>query len=196
MNDLPVPFVLIKKEYALLDSEILRQENKLGQFNNNGRRVLATTLRKDLGETLIDDPVWRAPQLLPTGTGGIEVGTFTEFTHQDRHKHIKGTEIYTVLKGTLELFINDEGPYVLHESDEVVILPDTVHEIVQKNTGTRKNNEDFEVVVRVHSVNCFGPFDKYVQLVPDGPWEVWQALTKEQQMTAYRKHAAPIKPHP
>jgi hypothetical protein len=193
MNDyqnFPVPFVLIKNNYALLDSEILQQENKLGILNNNGRRVLATTMREDLGEELIDNPLWSAPKILPTGDGGIEVGTFTEFARQDRHKHVKGTEIYTVLKGTLEIFINDEGPCILHELDEVVILPNTVHEIVQQYTGVRKNNKNFDLVVRVHAINCFGSFDKYVQLEPNGRWGVWQDLSKEKRISAYKKQIA------
>jgi len=184
----PVPFVLIKNEYVLLDSEIIQQENKLGRLNNNGRKILATNIREDFGEELINNPIWRVPKILPTGDGGIEIATFTEFANQDRHKHLQGTEIYTVLKGQLKIYINDEGPLILNELDEVVILPGTVHEVVQNKSGIRANNESFELVVRVHSINSYGEQDKYVQLEQDGKWELWRDLSKEKRMLAYKKH--------
>jgi len=187
-NNSNVPFVLIKNEYALLDGELIQQENKLGLLNNNGRKVLATSVREDFGEELIDNPIWRVPKILPTGDGGIEIATFTEFANQDRHKHLRGTEIYTVLKGKLKIYINDEGPFILNELDEIVILPNTIHEVIQNNLEIRTNFESFDLVIRVHSINCYGAFDKYVQLESDGKWELWQDLSKEKKMLAYKKH--------
>lgn len=182
----PVSFVLIKKDKVLLDVEVIDKENKLGRLNNNGRKILALNVKKEFGEELINAPVWKAPQILPTGEGGIEISTFTEYSKQDRHKHLKGTEIYTVLKGTMEIFINDE-PYILNELDEVVILPGTVHEVAQQNSGERKNIDSFELVVRVHSINCFGESDKYVQLEQDGKWESWENLSNEKRKRTYKK---------
>ena len=181
-----VPCVIIRKEYVLLDSEITDSENKLGKQSNNGRKILATEVKEQFGEQQIAHPVWKVPYVFPTGHGGIEVATFTEYASQDRHKHLKGTEIYTVLKGTLEIYINDEGPYILNELDEVVIFPGTIHEVVQQCRESRKNYQNFGSLIRVHSINCFGEDDKYVQLSQDSEWKLWKALSKEERRGAYK----------
>jgi quercetin dioxygenase-like cupin family protein len=101
------------------------------------------------GEVEISDPLWRVPAVFPTGDGGLEVATFTEFAGQDRNKHEVSTEIYTVLKGKLLMYINDEGPYELDATDEVVILPGTIHEVVQtkcRSIGDLKSIGDLNAV--------------------------------------------------
>jgi mannose-6-phosphate isomerase-like protein (cupin superfamily) len=185
-----VPYVLIKKKDVLLDGTIIHQKNKLGLVNNNGRKIFANKIMTQYGEERLIDTVWRVPNIYPTGGGGIEIATFTEFSQQDRHKHKKGTEIYTVLKGTMQLFINDGDPLVLLEGDEIVILPNTVHEIVQQRSDERKDSEDFKLLVRVHSLNCYGASDKFIQFKPKGAWKLWKDLSKEQQRSAYKRQAA------
>lgn len=182
-----VPFVLIKKDAVIRDAEMIGEENKLGRMNNNGRKVLATTVMPQFGEVEINNPFWKVPAVLPTGNGGLEVATFTEFAAQDRHKHALSTEIYTVLKGRLRMYINDEGPYELDAMEEVVILPGTVHEVIQEKRETCAPGEDFELLVRVHALQCFGVDDKYVQFNQEGEWHRWSGLSKEDRARAYKK---------
>ena len=186
----PVPFVLIRRDAVVRDGEMVSQPNKLRIPGNNGRKILATEVNPKFGEKEICDHVWLVPYVLPTGEGGIEVATFTEFAGQDRHKHETGLEIYTVLKGTLEIYINDAGPFLVHEMEEVVILPGTVHEVVEKIPNQQNSEVDFALLVRVHSFNCFGVIDKFVQFSPDGEWERWDRIPKEDRAKAYRRQPA------
>jgi hypothetical protein len=168
------------------DAELTGGENKLGKKDNNGRKILARSIKTEFGEFMIENPIWRAPAIYPTGDGGLEVSTFTEFSAQDRHKHEKGIEIYTVLEGTLQIYINDIL-ITLHATDEVVILPKTVHEVVRTEHRDRNSSENFRLLVRVHSINCHGEHDKYVQLVRDGEWRCWADLSKEERACAYKR---------
>jgi quercetin dioxygenase-like cupin family protein len=151
---------------ACIDNSLMR---KLETPENNGRKIFATSVMPQKGETTIDQELWVAPSIFPTGNGGIEIATFTEYSSQDRHRHDRATEIYTVLKGQLIFYINDREIPVLHEGDEIVILPGTVHQ-VRKPSYRLEKKDDFELIVRVHSISCYGEDDKYVQLEPDGKW--------------------------
>ena len=175
-----VPYVLIKRARA-------EEDTKLGQHANNGRKVCATSVMEKFGEIEIEDPKWNVRAVLPTGDGGFEVATFSEYAGQDRHKHGQGTEIYTVLKGTLQIRINEDDPLTLETGDEIVILPGTVHEIVQQKHGSAPVGETYELLVRVHSLNCRGADDKYVQLETDGDWVKWSDLSKEDRTNAIKK---------
>jgi len=186
-TDNSIPFVLIRKHAVLRDAEPIGKENKLGALNNNGRKILATGVMPQFGEVPIENPIWKVPAVLGTGDGGLEIATFTEFAGQDRHKHGVSTEIYTVLKGTMLMYINDQGPYEVHEMEEVVIFPGTVHEVVQQKVRPREQGEDFDLVVRVHALNCHGVDDKYVQLEPSGEWLCWNSLSREQRQQAFKK---------
>ncbi|MCX5643344.1 MAG: hypothetical protein NTZ17_01470 [Phycisphaerae bacterium] len=156
----PVPFVLIRRDAAMRDGEVAGQPNKLRIPGNNGRKILATEVVPQFGEKEICDPLWHVPYVLPTGEGGVEIATFTEFAGQDRHKHETGLETYTVLKGTMEIYINDAGPYPVHEMEEIVILPCTVHEVVENIPNQKNSGVEFALLVRVHSINCLGGVDK------------------------------------
>ena len=186
-TEYPVPHVLITRQNAEQDAEITGRENKLGESNNNGRKVFAISIMHKFGEELITDPLWKAPSVFPTGNGGLEIATFTEYSDQDRHKHKSGIEIYTVLKDIMKIFINDNGPHSLHVGDEIVILPRTIHEVIQQKHGDREKRAAFELIVRVHSVCCYGAEDKYVQLKSDGQWLKWSDLSKSQRSSAYKK---------
>jgi len=185
----PVPFVIIRWDAVVRDGECAGRVNMLRTPDNNGRKILATTVMPTLGEEVISDPAWRVPFVLPTGDGGLEIATFTEFSRQDRHKHEKSIEIYTVLKGTLEIFIDDADPYAVRQGEEVVILPGTVHEILERRLLQPKAGEEFSLLVRVHAINCLGAADKFVQLSPTSPWVRWDRLSAEERVKAYRKHA-------
>jgi mannose-6-phosphate isomerase-like protein (cupin superfamily) len=182
----PVPFVIVKMDAVIHDAEHLGQENKLKKPGNNGRKIIATNIIPEYGEVTIDDPIWKVPKALPTGDGGLEVSTFTEYSGQERHMHMKCTEIYSVIKGTMDILINDEGPYSLQKGEEVVILPGTIHQVIQRNPGLDTPSEMFDLVVRVHGFNCFGSADKYVQLGPQDKWRRWDTLSKEDRDRAYK----------
>ncbi len=158
---------------------------KLETPGNNGRKVFATSVIPQKGERVIDHEIWSAPAIYPTGNGGIEIATISEFCSQDRHLHNRATEIYTVLKGQLGMFINDKEIPVLTAGDEIVVLPATIHQ-VRKPSCSLEKKDDFEVVVRVHSICCYGEDDKYVQLQQGGEWVKWSTLTPELRVNAYK----------
>ncbi|ABM03496.1 hypothetical protein Ping_1710 [Psychromonas ingrahamii 37] len=186
-TEYPVSHVLITRQHAEKDAEMIGQKNKLEEANNNGRKIFATRIMPDFGEELITESLWKAPSVLPTGKGGLELATFTEYSAQDRHKHQRGIEIYTVLKGIMQIYINDTGPHLLHAGDEIVILPGTIHEVIQQKHSDRDKEAAFELIVRVHSVYCHGAEDKYAQLKSNGPWLAWSDLSKTQRFSAYKK---------
>ena len=185
---LPVPYVLITLTNAENDAAPPGETpRKIEKLDNNGRKVFATAVMQQFGEKLITEPVWKAPQVFPTGNGGIEIATFTEFSSQDRHIHEKGWEIYTVLRGNLEIYIDDNRPPVsLAQGDEIVIPPGTVHQVVRPDSPTPVGSGPFQLLVRVHSISCYGVDDKYVQTFKDGPWVKWSDLSKDQQANAYK----------
>jgi mannose-6-phosphate isomerase-like protein (cupin superfamily) len=178
----PVPFVLIKKDDVIRD-------DKLRKPGNNGRKVAAIRYEPDppFSEKIITDPYWKIPYVLPTGDGGLEIATFTEFSGQDRHMHKKSIEIYTVLKGSMEIYLNDKGPFLLAEGEEVLILPGTVHQVCQRTPRRDLPDEKFDLIVRVHATDCYGSSDKYVQLSQNGNWERWSDLSKKDKQKAYKK---------
>jgi mannose-6-phosphate isomerase-like protein (cupin superfamily) len=189
-----VPFIVISKANAERDAEPAGT-NKLGVLDNTGRKACAISVVPEFGEHVIDSPQWTAPAVLGTGAGGFEIATFTEFSSQDRHKHEKAIEIYTVLKGRMEIYIDDSGPYSLSAGDELVILPGTVHEIVQQKRRERKPGERFKLLVRVHVIGCYGAEDKYVQVEPAREWRRWSELTAEERSSCYKcsKRSGPIR---
>jgi len=176
-----VPYVLVRRERVEEDVE------RLGAAGNNGRKVCATRVLRELGERELDDPEWNAPAVLPTGPGGLEISTLTEFTAQDRHKHERSTEVYTVLRGELSVWIDDRGPLRLAAGDELVVLPGTVHELVRAKRRAREPEEPFDLLVRVHAFPCHGATDKLVQLVPGGEWLRWDGLSETEKRSAWRK---------
>jgi len=135
---------------------------------NNGRKVLVNEVYPSR-EHLAEDPEWKpGPKdgktpVFETGYGGIEVATFTHAAGQDSHKHLIGTEIYTVLEGNMTIKIAD-AEIKLESGDEVIVLPNIVHEVLNRNTT---------FLTRVHSINCQGDRDKYI--LRNGQW--CQALT-------------------
>lgn len=183
----PVPYILIKKEHVVADGEKYNGINKLNTPGNNGRKIVATEVLSRLGEREISNPVWEVPYILPTGPGGFEIATFTEYSRQDRHKHLQGTEIYTVLKGPLDIYIDDKGPVRVNALDQILLVPGTIHEVVQNKIVPCNLQEDsFCLLVRVVSINCHGDEDKYVQVQKEGEWKLWKTLTDEEKVAAVR----------
>ena len=186
-NKCPVHFVLIKKDAVVRDAEVIDEDNKHRKPGNNGRKILAKEVIERFGEKEISDPLWTVPYVLPTGEGGVEVATFTEYAGQDRHKHDRSIEIYTVLKGSMQIYINDDGPHQVNELDEIVILPGTIHEVVEQQPAQENANNGFSLLVRVHAIDCYGDVDKFVQFSPDGEWKRWDSIPREEKPKAYRK---------
>jgi quercetin dioxygenase-like cupin family protein len=147
-------------EYLVLKKQAVQGDWKLHlapRTQNNGRKVLVSEVYP-AREYLAHDPEWKpgSPQdktpVVETGYGGVEVATFTDEAGQDCHKHLIGTEIYTVLEGKMTIRLA-EAELELEQGDEVIVFPDTPHEVLAK--GTR-------FLARVHSINCQGDRDKYV----------------------------------
>lgn len=180
-----VPFIRISRSSAERDAEPVAP-NKLASCDNTGRKICATSVMPDLGEHVISGTDWSAPAVLPTGPGGFEIATFTEFSAQDRHKHESAVEIYTVLEGCMHIYLDDQGPHAFEAGDEIVVLPGTVHEIVQKKTRPRNDGEPFELLVRVHVIGCYGADDKYVQLQPGQGWLRWSELSREERRSCFK----------
>lgn len=162
-----VSHVIIKYADAINDQ-------KLSLSGNNGRKVLVNEIyenkehhiQKGLDTSYPDFVIWKPEPntegkipVLEVGYGGVEVATFTEHAKQDRHKHLLGIEIYTVLTGKMRIKIND-NEIELNEKDEVVILSGTIHEVIP----------DGKFVTRVHSINCQGDNDKYIE--EHGEWKL------------------------
>lgn len=130
---------------------------------NNGRKVLVNEIYP-AKEVDAQDPEW-APSsetgktpVVVTGIGGVEAATFTHEAGQDCHKHLIGTEAYTVLEGTMRMRLDEQVIVELQAGDEIVVFPGTVHEVLPE--GTR-------FLTRVHSINCYGDKDKYVKRSQD-----------------------------
>jgi quercetin dioxygenase-like cupin family protein len=145
-----VPFIVVRKERV-------RQDPWLAVHGNNGRKVLVNHMYPTEEEPL-QDTEWhlgndRVP-VLETGIGGIEVATFTQTARQDCHKHLVGTEIYTVLEGEMSICLEEDSEVKLEAGDELIVLPGTVHEVLAKGK---------QFLARLHSINCHGKQDKYVR---------------------------------
>jgi mannose-6-phosphate isomerase-like protein (cupin superfamily) len=187
----PVDYVLITVSAVELDVEPLGRPNKLAIPLNKGRKHVAIEVMPQFEEFEIRDPLWRPPAVLSTSQGGFEVATLTEFTGQDRHKHERATEIYTVLRGEFRMSINDGPPLMLRAWDEIVVLPGTVHEVMAGPTRPHKAGEQFDLLVRVHAIGTTGAADKFVQLEHGGPWHRWNELGPAERARAYRKSPSP-----
>ena len=169
--------------YVLLRSEVVARDPRLVEPGNNGRKVLATELWPQRGEHALEIPEWSPSAVVATGTGGLEVSTLTEHTRQDRHKHLRATEIYTVLRGSLAVRLEDGEPLELAVGDELVVLPGTVHELLPP---APRGASAPELLVRVHAIASGGAADKLVQLEPEGPWRVWPELSLDERDRALR----------
>jgi len=80
-----------------------------------------------------------------------EMASFTETTAQDRHYHRRGTEIYSVLSGTMSVDVEGEL-FSLYEGDMLVVNPGAVHVVLREGC----------FLARVITVDCGGTDDKFV----------------------------------
>ena len=151
-----VPYLVLGKTEVEADWKL----HVLPKVKNNGRKVLVNEIYPKTEVEAIKNewnsvPLPDKTPVVVTGIGGIEVATFTQEAGQDCHKHLIGTEIYTVLSGEMKIRLNEEEPPVtLSQGDEIVIFPGTVHEVLPEGS---------QFLTRVHSINCYGDKDKYVK---------------------------------
>ena len=165
-----ISHLVLRKEKVKADWKLHVQPEE----ENNGRKVLVNEIYISK-EFHAQETEWepgsqtdKSP-VFETGFGGVEVSTFTNEAGQDCHKHLIATEIYTVLEGRMRMRIDETDPPLMLESgDEVIILPNTVHEVLP-------GSDSF--LTRVHSINCYGDRDKYVKR--NGKW--CQVLTLKAQ---------------
>ena len=165
-----ISHLVLRKEQVKADWKLRVQPKE----KNNGRKVLVNEIYLSK-EFHAQETEWKPglqtdkSPVFETGAGGVEVSTFTHEAGQDCHKHLIATEIYTVLEGRMQMRIDEtEPPLMLEAGDEVVILPNTVHEVLP-------DGDSF--LTRVHSINCYGDRDKYVR--SNGKW--CQVLTLKAQ---------------
>ena len=154
--------LIIRKEISKSDWKL----QKMDGARNNGRKFLVNSIFPKT-ECLAEDPEWKpssTPEektpVIPTGKGGIEISTFNENADQDCHKHLKGTEIYSVIEGSMKIRLNESEIVTLKAGDDVVVLPGTIHEVLYDETS--------KYLTRVYSIDCFGNDDKFVKV--DGNW--------------------------
>jgi len=160
MNPKMLPYLVLRKECVKSDWKLKVQLKE----KNNGRKVLVNEIYPSK-EVHAQNPEWKPSTetdktpIVETGFGGVEVATFTHEAGQDCHKHFIGTEIYTVLEGTMCIRLEEKEEIVLEAGDELIVFPNTTHEVLIDGTP---------FLTRVHSIDCFGDKDKYVK--KNGEW--------------------------
>jgi len=82
----------------------------------------------------------------------LEMAYFTERARQDRHWHVRGTEIYTVLEGEMAIEVESET-HVLAARDSIVIRPGAVHRVLPEGRS---------FLCQVVTAACGGGVDKFV----------------------------------
>lgn len=154
-----VPFLVIRKKASELDWKL----NLEPKEKNNGRKICVNKIYPS-NEYHAKSPEWKPnpknekTAVVETGYGGIEVATFSEKAYQERHKHMIATETYTVLEGSMDIRFEEEI-VTLEIGDEIIIFPNTVHEVL---------NDKSTFLTRLHSINCYGDKDKYLEV--NGKW--------------------------
>jgi mannose-6-phosphate isomerase-like protein (cupin superfamily) len=130
-----------------------KQDAALQPPNRGDRKILVTDLYRDK-EEVATEVVWQ-----PKGPPGkcpvlpmpdTEFAVFTQQCKQTRHCHMIGTEIYTVIEGTMNIEV--EGAFHhLAAGDVMVVTPGAFHEV----------KRDTEFFSHVLTVNCGGQKDRY-----------------------------------
>jgi mannose-6-phosphate isomerase-like protein (cupin superfamily) len=142
-----LPCLLVTKQAAAADPAL--------QPEARGARKHVVTSIFDKKEREADDATWLPPtngEKCPVIVANDwEMATFTEVTAQDRHHHLRGTEIYMVLSGTMVVDVNGVL-FFLYEGDMLIVNPGAVHEVLREGN----------FLARVITVNCGGADDKYV----------------------------------
>ena len=144
-----------KTSHLFIPLKAVQNDPALLVGNRGERKILVTRLYPE-SEVESADCEWSPkclPELCPVQVmADTEVAVFNQHARQERHFHLKGTEIYTVFKG--EMFIESGGKeYLMRPGDSLVINPGTVHLV--KPAGA-------EFLCQVVTVHCNGRPDKVV----------------------------------
>lgn len=133
----------------------VRSDPALAREARGARKVVVAQARPE-SETALQEVDW-----LPPAEGAacpvlealdLEIAIFNEGAIQDRHYHVRGTEIYTVLEGRLRIEV--EGAiHFLEAGDTLVVRPGAIHEV-------RRDADAF--LCQVVTAQCGGPADKIV----------------------------------
>ncbi len=143
-----------EKVFFLIRKEEMKKDPAL-QFGARGaRKVLVTELypEKEQEVFLCEgqlDSCGKAPVQVMKDS---EIAFFNQNASQDNHYHKEGTEIYTVLEGEMDIFIQGRA-YTLHQGDTVIVHPHTVHQIKSRN---------IPFLASVITINCHGVYDKFL----------------------------------
>jgi mannose-6-phosphate isomerase-like protein (cupin superfamily) len=127
----------------------------LEKGGRGARKVLVTDLYEETEEKARQVRWWppvdgdKCPVQL---TEDLEIGFFTEDAPQDRHCHERGTEIYWLLRGQVEIEVAGED-YCLAAGDALIVNPGAAHEV--KPTAR-------PFLCGVIQANCGGAADKFV----------------------------------
>ncbi|MFP4056218.1 MAG: cupin domain-containing protein [Candidatus Brocadiia bacterium] len=138
----------------LVRRDALRGDPALQPGARGARKLLVTALRPET-EAEATESEWRPPaahgrcpvQAMPR----TELALFTHAAAQDRHVHLRGTEIYTVLEGEMGLEVAGRE-YRLAAGDLAVVNPGAAHQV-------RPQGAKF--LCQVVCVDCGGPEDKH-----------------------------------
>ncbi len=164
-----ISFLFLQKEEIKKDWKFSQQSE---QGRESGRKVLVNHLY-DQFELSAQQTFWHSSragekvEVVETGLGGIEISTFSHRAKQESHMHKIATEIYTVLEGKMAIKVENEE-LVLLSGDEVILFPGTVHEIL---------NTYKPFLTRVHAINSYGKYDKYI--LHDGKWQQLWSLQNQ-----------------
>jgi mannose-6-phosphate isomerase-like protein (cupin superfamily) len=117
------------------------------------RKLLVTEVYKDKEEPAREAlwthaaPSGKCPVVLMPDS---ESAAFTQIAKQSRHYHKKGTEVYWLIEGVMQIEV-EKRDYILTPGDTIVVNPGAFHEVKQEGP----------FLCRVVTLNCGGPSDRY-----------------------------------
>ena len=143
-----------KNPALLISLDSVKRDPALRAEGRGERKILVTELYPG-SEVESTSAVWEAVNTSASTPvqvmADVEMAFFTHRAIQSRHFHKIGTEMYTVLEGSM--IIEVEGSeYTLRAGDTIVVNPGAVHEILPQGN---------EFLCKVVTVNCGGTHDKY-----------------------------------
>ena len=139
----------------LIAHDAICADAALAKGARGARKILVTTLCEDK-EREANHSRWSFPdegEKCPVQTmSDTEVAYFNQHAAQDRHYHQRGTEIYLLIEGRMNIEVSGSD-YQLFPGDMIVVNPGAPHKV--------KSNAD-PFLCMVVAVNCGGAADKYI----------------------------------
>lgn len=185
------------RESALLISKVEVQTDPALQSGARGARKVIVTDLYAAREQEATEVVWKPP-ISPTKcsvqvTPRAELAVFNQHAAQDRHYHKEGTEIYTVLDGTMAIEVTGQD-YVLQAGDSIVVNRYAVHEVkpasteflcqvITLNCGARRTS-----ILTVREESRTGRFERNVLVVEWASKLITMSPRRGQTKLKYRRH--------